>query len=447
MLTDAVCMFAVWSFDVWCYQAIGVGRYRYGPEYFLQLWPALPVFVVLNAVFRLYQGSVACPGAPVTPVEEMRRLMASAALTHIGIIAYIALTRQTMKEISRVVTVFSGVLTALLVQPARDLARWMVSRVKSMRIPAVVVGDGAMVRSVAEALDGDVYSGFRVERVFDSGAPRDVVANCRQIGIRTLFSCEDEKSFRLALPDYSNWFVRMERIPPTGDSLPVATVRPVSFGAYSGLEIVNRRQLKVLSIQKWLLDKALALVAFVLLSPFFLIVPLLIKLTSRGPAFYRQDRLGRNGSPIRVWKFRSMYVDADERLKSILESDPAKKAEWEANFKLADDPRVTPLGKFLRKTSIDEFPQLFNVFAGDMALVGPRPIVDKEVAYYGDAYPVFSSVKPGITGLWQASGRSDTDYARRVALDTYYVLNWSPWLDLWIMKQTVGAVLSLRGAC
>lgn len=447
MLTDAVCMFAVWAFDVWCYQAIGVGRYRYGPEYFLQLWPALPAFMALNALFRLYQGSVACPGAPVTPVEEMRRLIASAALTHIGIIAYIALTRQTMKEISRVVTVFSGVFTALLAQPARDFARWILFRMKSARIPAVVVGEGEAARSVADTLDSDVYSGFRVAKIFAPGTPHDVADRCRADGIRTLFSCEDERSFRSALADYSNWFIRIERIPPTEDSLPVATVRPVSFGAYSGLEIVNRRQLKALSIQKRLLDKTLAVVAFVLLSPFFLIVPLLVKLTSRGPVFYRQDRLGRNGVPIRVWKFRSMYADADERLKSILESDPAKKAEWEANFKLADDPRVTPLGKLLRKTSIDEFPQLFNVFAGDMALVGPRPIVEKEVAHYGDAYPVFSSVKPGITGLWQASGRSDTDYARRVALDTYYVLNWSPWLDLWIMKQTVGAVLSLRGAC
>ena len=201
-----------------------------------------------------------------------------------------------------------------------------------------------------------------------------------------------------------------------------------------------------LRLEKWLLDKALAICAFIGLLPFFVAVPILIKLTSRGPVFYRQNRLGKNGVPIRVWKFRSMYADADERLQRILDADPARRVEWEANFKLADDPRVTPLGKFLRKSSIDEFPQLFNVFAGDMALVGPRPIVEKEVPLYGSAYSTFASVEPGITGLWQASGRSDTDYARRVALDTYYVLNWSPWLDLWIMKKTVSAVLFMRGA-
>ena len=221
----------------------------------------------------------------------------------------------------------------------------------------------------------------------------------------------------------------------------------MAFEDLAALVRPHQRETISLRIEKWLLDKLLAVIAFVLLLPFFVVIPILIKLTSRGPVFYRQNRLGRGGQPIRVWKFRSMYADADRRLASILASDPAKKAEWEANFKLADDPRVTPLGRLLRKTSIDEFPQLFNVFAGDMALVGPRPIVSDEVKYYGAAYDIFSSVHPGVTGLWQASGRSGTDYARRVALDTYYVLNWSPWMDVWILFRTIGAVLFMRGAC
>ena len=142
-----------------------------------------------------------------------------------------------------------------------------------------------------------------------------------------------------------------------------------------------------------------------------------------------------------------MYDDAPARLAKVLASDPERAREWAENFKLARDPRVTPLGRILRRMSLDELPQLFNVFAGDMALIGPRPIVRKEIPMYGDAYEVFSSVKPGITGLWQVSGRSDTDYAQRVALDSYYVLNWSPWMDLWILRRTISAVLSMRGAC
>ena len=142
-----------------------------------------------------------------------------------------------------------------------------------------------------------------------------------------------------------------------------------------------------------------------------------------------------------------MYRDADERLKKLLASDPRASEEWARHFKLDKDPRITPLGRFLRKTSLDEIPQLFNVIFGDMALIGPRPIVEEEVTYYGNSFKIFSSVKPGVTGLWQVSGRSNTDYAQRVALDTYYVLNWSPWMDLWILVRTVYAVFLMRGAC
>ena len=439
-------MSAVWAFDVWFYWAIGIGRYRYGWEYYLRLWPALLVFVALNAGFRLYQGNLLYPAAPVSPVEEMRRLFASAALTHIGIIAYIALTRQTMRETSRVITVCSGVFTALLAQPLRDLVRWLLFRFRSIRIPVAVVGTASFVRRLASILENDAYGGFRVAGMFEDGDPAHCVAESRRLGVKVLFACQDERRFRVALPEYAAWFPHIEYM-PIAETFPVAGAKPVAFDGLCGLEMVNQRRMKFVRLQKWLLDKTLAVLAFVLLSPFFIIVPLLIKATSRGPVFYRQNRLGRNGKPIRVWKFRSMYADADERLAQILASNPEKKAEWEANFKLTNDPRVTPLGRFLRKTSIDEFPQLLNVFAGDMALVGPRPIVEKEVERYGAAYSTFASVEPGITGLWQASGRSDTDYARRVALDTYYVLNWSPWLDLWIMKKTVGAVLSFRGAC
>jgi undecaprenyl-phosphate galactose phosphotransferase len=141
-----------------------------------------------------------------------------------------------------------------------------------------------------------------------------------------------------------------------------------------------------------------------------------------------------------------MYADADERLQRLIAENPAMADEWANRFKLADDPRVTLLGRFLRRTSLDELPQLLNVLCGEMALIGPRAIVEAEVKYYGSSYDTFASVRPGITGLWQVSGRSDTDYDRRVALDTYYVLNWSPWMDVWILIRTAFAVLLMRGA-
>lgn len=445
MAADAVCFAAVWAFTVWAYRATGLGHYKFGAEFYLQLWPVALAFLALNALFRLYHGRVFYPAAPVSPVEELRRLVGSSAITHLGVIAYLALAYQSTEHYSRAVIVLSGVFTAIFAQPVRDLVRLMAFRLGVAQIPVVLAGAGDVARRVADALAADAYTGFRVVRTFadDNHA---IVPESRKLGVRILVACQDDRLFRCQMVEFVTWFTQIEYL-ASADTFPIYGAQAVSFDGICGLEMVNQRCMGAIRTEKWLLDKALAVVAFLALLPFFVVVPILIRLTSKGQVFYRQNRLGRNGKPIRVWKFRSMYADADERLKRLLDEDPVRKAEWEANFKLADDPRVTPLGKFLRKTSIDEFPQLFNVFAGDMALVGPRPIVEQEVALYGAAYSTFASVEPGITGLWQASGRSGTDYARRVALDTYYVLNWSPWLDLWIMKKTVGAVLFMRGAC
>ena len=148
-----------------------------------------------------------------------------------------------------------------------------------------------------------------------------------------------------------------------------------------------------------------------------------------------------------VYKFRTMYEDADERLREILKSDPEKARQWEETHKLNDDPRITPLGKILRKTSLDELPQLFNVLKGDMSLVGPRPVTQDEInRHYQKDAAYYFMVRPGITGLWQVSGRSDTDYKFRIETDVWYVLNWSLWLDLMILAKTVWVVLRAKGA-
>lgn len=213
-----------------------------------------------------------------------------------------------------------------------------------------------------------------------------------------------------------------------------------------GTELANRSRMKVSGWEKTAVDIALSVVAILVSLPLFVIIPLLIKITSRGPVFYGHRRIGKNGRPITIWKFRSMFADADERLKSILNEDVAAKDEWDRNFKLHNDPRITPLGRFLRRTSLDELPQLFNVLLGEMAIVGPRPIVEDEIRFYGARYGLISRVKPGITGLWQVSGRSDTGYERRVSMDCHYVLNWNPWMDFRIIIHTVFSVLLMRGA-
>ena len=446
MLADAALMALVWAFVIWAYRASGLGHYKFGAEFYLRLWPGLAAFVALNAVVKLYHGNLAYPAAPINPVEELRRLVYSAIVTHLGVIAALALANQSTEHYSRAVIVLSGLSTAALAQPFRNLVRAVIFRLGAPLIPVALTGSGELASRVERTLASDPFTGFRVALRDDGeGDAGKFAAEAKRLGVRVLVTTEDARLLRCRMSAFAKTFTHIVYI-PTGDSFPVFGAQAVSIDSAGGLEMVNQRSMKFTRLEKWLLDKTLAVIAFAMLSPFFVLVPLAVKLTSRGPVFYRQKRLGKKGREIRVWKFRSMYADADERLKRILAEDPARRAEWEANFKLADDPRVTPLGRFLRKTSIDEFPQLFNVFSGEMALVGPRPIVRDEVKYYGGAYSTFASVKPGITGLWQASGRSDTDYARRVALDVQYVLNWSPWMDIWILFRTIGAVLFMRGA-
>ncbi len=195
-------------------------------------------------------------------------------------------------------------------------------------------------------------------------------------------------------------------------------------------------------------DLIFSLLAILLLGPIMLFIAILIKITDRGPVFYTHERVGYKGKKIKVLKFRSMYPDADKRLKEILEKDPKAREEWEKTFKLKNDPRVTLIGKFLRKTSLDELPQFFNVLKGDMSIVGPRPVVEEELKkYYKEKAEIYKSVKPGITGYWQVEGRSDVeDYEERVRMDEWYVKNQSFWLDVKIILKTIKVMLTGKGA-
>ena len=191
----------------------------------------------------------------------------------------------------------------------------------------------------------------------------------------------------------------------------------------------------------------LAILLLPILLPIIAILAILIKKESKGAIFFVHTRIGKNGKKIPTLKFRSMYHDAQERLEALLKEDDSIKKEWEENFKLKDDPRITKLGGFLRKTSLDELPQIFNVLMGQMNFVGPRPVIQEELdKYYKDNSSYYFMVKPGITGLWQVSGRSDTDYDFRIKTDTWYVLNWSLWLDIVILIKTIKVVLKHDGA-
>lgn len=196
---------------------------------------------------------------------------------------------------------------------------------------------------------------------------------------------------------------------------------------------------------KRIFDLVVSLVAVIVLSPILLVIALAIRLEDRGPILYKAQRVGRGGKPITVYKFRSMRMHAD-RLEDML--TPEELEEYRKNFKLEHDPRITKVGAFLRKTSLDELPQLFNILSGTLSLVGPRPVLQEETELYGDKRELLLSCKPGLTGLWQARGRSNVTYedGRRQALELQYVSQRSLWLDIKILFWTVGAVVRMDGA-
>jgi Undecaprenyl-phosphate galactose phosphotransferase WbaP len=219
----------------------------------------------------------------------------------------------------------------------------------------------------------------------------------------------------------------------------------VSSSAFIAQRILNRNLVPNNPAAR-ILDISLILLAAPYIILAFFVIMILIVLDSEGPVFYRQARIGRYGRKFYVYKFRTMVQNADQVLQTYLDQSPELKAEWLANHKLKKDPRVTRVGAVLRKTSLDELPQLWNIILSDMSLIGPRPIVDAEVEKYGDCFELYKQVRPGLTGLWQVSGRSDTSYKRRVELDEYYILNRSLKLDLQILWKTVLVVLRKDGA-
>jgi lipopolysaccharide/colanic/teichoic acid biosynthesis glycosyltransferase len=220
------------------------------------------------------------------------------------------------------------------------------------------------------------------------------------------------------------------------------------LGGCLGLEI--KKNLLVArnhELKRWM-DQCVAVPLFLVSLPVIAIAALCIKLTGRGPVFYRQIREGANGRRIPVWKLRTMHCDADQLLEQWFETHPEDRAHWKRHFKLRHDPRVLPgIGRLLRRTSLDELPQLWSVLKGEMSLVGPRPFPDYHLDQFTPEFRTLRGrVQPGLTGLWQVTARSNGDVELQQALDTYYIRNWSPWLDLYILARTVAAVLLARGA-
>jgi len=245
--------------------------------------------------------------------------------------------------------------------------------------------------------------------------------------------------------------LRRARLPiaivPALDGLPVVGFRQHYFVGHDIVMLVSRNNLArpFSRMLKIAFDQVVAVMLIMLLAPLLGVMAFLVR-RDGGPAFYRHRRIGEGGRTFACIKFRTMIANADQVLGRLLATDPDAAAEWRSTQKLRHDPRITRIGQFLRRSSLDELPQLFNVLRGEMSLVGPRPIVQAEVARYGADIEYYYETRPGITGLWQVSGRNDTSYQRRVRLDVWYVRNWTLWHDIAILFKTLPAVFLQRGA-
>ena len=431
------------------------GSFQFGD--FIRLAPLVLVFLAVYA----WRGLI--PAIGVSPVEELRRLSVATSIVALAL-ASIAYLSRSPTNYSRIVFGLFWILALALVPLGREIVRKVAGRAGLWGEPVAIIGYGERGRWIADYLLKHLTLGLRpVVALNGAYRSRDKTQSIPLIQVDTVHRLERVSRYArvstavLVVPEVSNEliddlveprkrvFERLITISEKGQ-LGSLWVRPLDLGGLLALEVKQNLLSAWQRTLKRSLDLLLIAIGAVVFLPVCLTIAILVRLESKGSIFYGHDRIGRDGKKIKVWKFRTMVHDADRVLQRYLESNPEMKAEWEVNFKLRDDPRVTKVGKFLRKSSFDELPQLWNVIRGDMSLVGPRPIIEKEASRYDAGYRMYTSVRPGITGLWQISGRNDVDYGFRVMLDEYYVRNWSPWLDIYVLASTPWVVLRRRGA-
>ena len=356
------------------------------------------------------------------------------------------------------------IFATFLLPSFREFTKRCISRKRWWGVPAVIYCTDKSAEFIVARLLKNPYLGYKPAIIIDSALPQPkpgqpvetdlfyndipIFPECPQIleeiknfNIKTAIMSDFRGDYSVVMSSYrytitvakrQNSFTSDQRIKDIAGIIGFSSTHNLTFK--SNLFI------------KRLIDILLIVLFSPLLIPIFLILMFLTKVTSKGPIFYGHRRVGKNGVEFKCWKFRSMCIDADKKLDEILKNNPQMRIEWEKERKFQNDPRVTKFGKFLRKTSLDELPQLINILIGQMSFVGPRPVTESELEKYGAYKDYILSVTPGLSGMWQTSGRSDTEYEERIALDTSYIQNWSIWLDIWILIKTVYVVLKGRGA-
>ncbi len=397
------------------------------------------------------------PGWGLGAAEELRRMTLGLITLFTGTAALLFLSKQA--GAGRMFLAMGGLLALILLPTARALSKYVLIRLNKWGVPVVVYGCNGTVKELCAALRNERTIGYNPVGIFHSnpelwgdriwGIPvlGGLEQNTPEVPVALLIGeGMSRKQLEKLLDGPLSLYRRVIFIPSLPDSLPILGVRSCGLAGRPAFEINRELTDPVAQIIKRLFDLALVLGTLPFWAPLIGLIALFVWLGDRKAPFFLHRRIGHNGKPIRVIKFRTMVPDAQKILEAYLEQHPEARKEWEENFKLRNDPRITKIGRWLRKYSLDELPQLWNVIRGELSLVGPRPIIEDEIRKYGDKFKLYLRVKPGITGIWQVSGRNDTSYEYRVTLDAFYVRNWSIWLDLVILIRTIRVVIKGDGA-
>jgi Undecaprenyl-phosphate galactose phosphotransferase WbaP len=427
--------------------------YKY---FFNLLWIPL-IFIILNAYENLYTNNL-----PFW--DEARRLVKAITLSSLIVMAIVTIGNLNIR-FSRIVLLGLWFFSIFIFPIFRLWGKKCLYKLGIWRERVLILGAGNAGRLVAEGISREKHMGYEVIGFLDDDENKKgtYVASKKVFGkvkhLPKFVNDLEIKTVILAMPSLppekisamtawiQGYAINTIVIPDIkGIALLNTNLLHLFYEEIFLMNITNNLKSPINKTIKRIFDLSLSFLLLPILLPFIGIIGILIKIETPGPAIYAHQRIGKNGKPFLCYKFRTMYKDSEEVLKEILQSNEDMRKEWEENWKLKDDPRITKIGRFLRKTSLDELPQIFNVLKGEMSLIGPRPYLLREKKDVGDSLPIITSTNPGLTGLWQVSGRSNIGYKYRIKLDTWYVMNWSLWLDIAILFRTIRVVVRGEGA-
>jgi Undecaprenyl-phosphate galactose phosphotransferase WbaP len=418
----------------------------------------VPHFIVIATALIAYAARNLYDPFGLTQTEQLRTIVGTTTLVYLTMSVGLFLSKQSTTQ-SRGVFLCCWALSIILVPLLRAIVVAYASPCSWWGHPAILVGGGSTAaEELLHLFRNHPALGIRPVAVVDDGGVSHIAgvpvladmdtaeAHAQRLGIYHAVVVEPGANSQALLDRCAAQFANVLVIPQIGAQTSL-WISPKDLGGTLGLEVRHNLLVPLNRVLKRALDLVVALSSGILAIPIIAVSAIWIFCVSRGSPFFSQRRQSAQCGFFHVYKLRTMYPDAEMMLLQYLQHSSDATAEWQRDFKLKDDPRVLPgIGKLLRRTSLDELPQLWNVLKGEMSVVGPRPIVAAEVERYGSSFDIVKRVKPGLTGLWQVSGRNDVSYAERVRLDAYYVRNWSIWLDITILARTALVLLFRQGA-